>query len=186
MSNSLPTLEMKIKMVPIDTIRPYWRNPRINEETVEELDFSINRYGFKMPLLIDRDNVIVVGHARYKALRAIGHAKVPCVVSDLDDQKNKEYRILDNKIGEKSIWDEKELNLELQELHELDQLTDILGDVEGDLSDLAGDGIPDVDDNDMEKADTKIGQLGQGAKPTYECVCPKCGAEFSIGLDSIK
>jgi hypothetical protein len=107
---------MKLKQIKIKDIRPYFRNPRKNTETVELLEKAIEKYGFNVPLVVDSSNVIVTGHARYRALRQLGYESVPCVVRDYDAKLAAEYRIADNSIREVSQWDTEMLLLESQGL----------------------------------------------------------------------
>lgn len=104
--------KIEITMMPIDSIIPYWRNPRIHNSTVNALAEAIKRYGFNVPLVIDKNNVVVKGHARLKAARMLGLTEVPCIVTDADDAKNKADRIADNKIQELSKWDPVKLEVE--------------------------------------------------------------------------
>lgn len=111
---------MKIIDVPIGKIHPYENNPRINENAVHYVADSIKAYGFKVPIVIDKDNVIVAGHTRYKAAVGIGMKTVPCVVADdLTPKQVKAFRIADNKVSDYSLWDNKLL------LSELDGLDDM-------------------------------------------------------------
>ncbi len=96
---------------------PYARNPRINDAAVDSVAASIKEFGFKVPIIIDAENVIVCGHTRLKAAQKLGLEVVPCVVAaDLTPSQIKAYRILDNKLTEKAEWDTELLRLELCEL----------------------------------------------------------------------
>lgn len=97
----------------------YENNPRKNDDAVEKVAKSIELYGFKVPMVIDKDNVIVCGHTRYKALQQLGWSDdVPCVLADdLTDEEIKAFRIVDNKTAEESAWD---FDLLEQELNNLD------------------------------------------------------------------
>lgn len=105
--------EVTIVDLPLTSVKPYWRNPRINYATVPALIKSIKRYGFNVPLVVDKNYVLVTGHARYKALNAMGVTHVPCVVNDLTEEQNREFRIMDNKVQEHTRWDDSALSLEL-------------------------------------------------------------------------
>jgi hypothetical protein len=112
---------MKIKLFNISEIKPYKNNPRINDASVKGVAESIKQFGFKQPIVIDADNIIIAGHTRLKAAKELGLKKVPCVIaSDLSPEQIKAYRILDNKLAEKSEWDIELLNLELKELADFD------------------------------------------------------------------
>ena len=111
---------MQIKMVKTADIMPYENNPRRNDDAVEPVKESIKRYGFKVPMVLDKHNIIVAGHTRYLAAQALGMDEVPVIYADdLSDDEIRAYRIADNKTSDFSIWDNKKL---LEELEELDGL----------------------------------------------------------------
>jgi len=93
---------------PLD-LKPYWRNPRINDDTVEALVEYIPIIGFNVPIVVDKKGVIVKGHARYAAAIRLGLEKVPVIVSDNLDEVNKLDRIADNRVFEITKWSETEL-----------------------------------------------------------------------------
>ena len=106
--------EMKIEELSLSAIKPYAKNPRKNDGAVKGVAESIKQFGFQQPIVIDKNNVIVVGHTRYKAAQQLGLEKVPCVRADqLTKEQVKAYRILDNKLNEKSCWDFETLAEEL-------------------------------------------------------------------------
>ena len=97
---------MRIINKPIDEIIPYDKNPRHNDEAVEAVATSIREYGFKVPIIIDKDNIIVAGHTRVKAAKRLGMTEVPCIVADdLTDEQVRAFRIADNKTTEIAEWD---------------------------------------------------------------------------------
>lgn len=101
----------------IDEIKPYERNPRKNDSAVPYVKESIKKYGFKVPIVIDKDGVIVAGHTRYLASIELGLSTVPCVVADdLTPEEVKEFRLADNKVAEFATWDKTLLNIELDEI----------------------------------------------------------------------
>ena len=105
---------------PLDLI-PYENNPRINDGAVKFVKNSIEEFGFKVPIVIDKNGVIVAGHTRYKASQELGLETVPCVVADdLTDEQVKAFRIADNKTAEKASWDLDTLKTEMEELEEID------------------------------------------------------------------
>lgn len=109
---------MKIEYVELDRIKPYENNPRNNDEAVEFVANSIKEFGFKNPIILDKDNVIIAGHTRYKASQKLGLDKVPVIyANDLTDEQVKAYRLADNKVSEKAEWD---LNMLEGELADLD------------------------------------------------------------------
>ena len=104
----------------IKEIIPYEKNPRINENAVDKVAESIKQFGWKVPIVIDKNNVIVTGHTRYKAAEKLGINEIPCIIAnDLTDAQIKAYRIADNKVADFAIWDNKLL---LEELADLDNI----------------------------------------------------------------
>ena len=106
----------QIVMKKISEVKPYVRKPRKNDKTVNLLVEIIPKVGFNVPLVIDRNGIIVKGHARYAAAIRLGMEEVPCVVTDADEETIKLDRLADNRISEFSEWVNDEL------LHELDML----------------------------------------------------------------
>lgn len=103
----------------LNELKPYENNPRINDGAVKFVKNSIEEFGFKVPIVIDKDGVIVAGHTRYKASQELGLKTVPCVVADdLTDEQVKAFRIADNKTAEKASWDLDALKTEMEELEE--------------------------------------------------------------------
>lgn len=113
---------MKVKSVKLSEIFPYYDNPRDNTNAVEPTKESIKRFGFVKPILVDKAGVIIAGHTRYVAAYQLGMEFVPVVYSDMDDEMAKKYRILDNKLAEKSSFDEDQL---LEELRSMEVPTDM-------------------------------------------------------------
>ncbi len=106
---------MTIKNINIKELKPYKNNPRKNDEAVEYVAESIREFGFKVPLVIDKDNTIVCGHTRYKAAKKLGINELPCVVADdLTEDQIKAFRLADNKVGEMAEWDFELLDAELE------------------------------------------------------------------------
>ena len=101
----------------LNEIKPYEKNPRKNDNAVEYVANSIKEFGFKVPIVIDKDGVIVAGHTRYKASKKLGLEKVPCIIADdLTPEQIKAYRLADKKVGESAKWDEGLLGAELSEI----------------------------------------------------------------------
>lgn len=112
---------MQIVIKQIGDIIPYEKNPRKNDEAVEYVANSIKEFGFKVPIVIDKDNVIVAGHTRHKAAKKLGLKEVPCIIADdLNEEQIKAYRLADNKVSEKAKWDKRLLEDELDDLFDLD------------------------------------------------------------------
>ena len=109
-------IEKKLK-----DIHPYKKNPRKNDNAVEYVANSIKEFGFKVPLVIDKEGEIVTGHTRYKAAKQLGLKKVPCIIAeDLTPEQIRAFRLADNKVAELAEWDLKLLDFELDALAEVD------------------------------------------------------------------
>lgn len=108
---------MQIEELPIESVKPYEKNPRKNDGAVNGVAESIKQFGFQQPIVIDKNGVIVAGHTRYKAALKLGMKTVPCVRADqLTPKQVKAYRILDNKLNELSTWDFPTLEAELSNM----------------------------------------------------------------------
>ena len=142
---------MEIVNIKTDMLIPYVNNPRHNEDAVEKVMASIQEFGFKVPLVIDKNNVVVTGHTRLKAAKRLGIDEVPCVIADdLSDAQIKAFRIADNKVSEYAEWDEELLKIELEELEELDFNLD---DLSIDFSDFdldVGEDIKEIEPEEVE------------------------------------
>lgn len=108
---------MNIVNKKVEDLIPYKNNPRINDASVRNVANSIKEFGFKVPIVIDKNNVIVAGHTRHKASKMLGLKEVPCIVADdLTDEQIKAFRIADNSSSSESEWDIDLLNLEMADL----------------------------------------------------------------------
>ena len=93
---------------------PYENNPRKNDGAVDAVAASIKEFGWKVPVIIDKDNVVVAGHTRLKAAKQLGIEDIPCIVADdLTDDQIKAFRLADNKVSEFSTWDYDKLREEI-------------------------------------------------------------------------
>src|SRR5574344_1914266 len=112
---------MEIITRKLSEIKPYEKNPRKNDAAVEFVMNSIKEFGFKVPIVIDKDGVIVAGHTRYKASKKLKLTEVPCIIADdLTPEQIKAYRLADNRVAEKSEWDIDLLNGELDDILNID------------------------------------------------------------------
>lgn len=109
---------ISIENISIDKLKPYENNPRNNDNAVDAVAQSIKEFGFKVPIVVDENNVIITGHTRYKASKKLGLTKVPCIrADDLTDEQVKAFRLADNKVSELATWDESKLNIELEDIN---------------------------------------------------------------------
>lgn len=131
---------MNIIEMKLADIIPYENNPRRNEDAVQYVANSIKEFGFKVPIVIDKENVIVAGHTRALAAESLGMETVPVIVADdLTDEQIKAFRLADNKTAEMAGWDFEALELELGEIEEIDMadfgFNTFLGEFEDDFFD---------------------------------------------------
>lgn len=115
--------DIKVEMIKVTDIKPYEKNPRYNDNAVNAVAKSIQEFGFKTPIVVDKNNVIICGHTRWKASKLLGLEEVPVIkANDLSDAKAKAYRIADNKTAELSSWDYDKLQEELRTIDSSDML----------------------------------------------------------------
>lgn len=148
----------------ISELIPYENNPRNNDEAVEYVKKSIKEFGFKVPMVIDKNNVIVAGHTRYRASLELGIEEIPCIIADdLTDEQIKAFRLADNKVSEYAKWDDELLNIELQDI-DID-MSDFGFDIDLDIEEEQ-EIIEDEEDlfDDIEKLDKHYGVPYQGNK----------------------
>lgn len=107
---------MKIIDEKIINIKPYKNNPRINDEGVSRVAKSLEEFGWQQPIVVDKNKVIIVGHTRWMAARSLGYKTVPICIANLTKKKADAYRIMDNRSGEFSGWDDNKLFQELKGL----------------------------------------------------------------------
>ena len=149
----------------VKDLKPYEKNPRLNDDAVKYVAESIKEFGFKVPIVIDKDNNIVCGHTRWKACKKLKIDTVPCVVADdLTEEQIRAYRLADNRVAEKAEWDLALLDTELAEIETIDMT--LLG------------------FDEPEQTEQKInvgGELNTDSfsDDKFECTCPKCGFKFN-------
>lgn len=106
---------LKIVYKKISDLTPYDNNPRLNDGAVDAVAKSIEEFGFKVPIVIDKDGVIVAGHTRLKAAKQLQIDEVPCIIADdLSDEELKAFRLADNKVSELAEWDLDKLEKEME------------------------------------------------------------------------
>jgi len=150
---------MNIILKPITEITPYETNPRKNDSAVDVVALSIKEFGFKQPLVIDANGVIVAGHTRLKAAKLLGLESVPCVIADdLTPEQIAAYRLADNKTAEFSIWDIDLLDAELDKILDLD---------------MGKFGFFSFTEDDADEEHKDFEDIGK-----KKIICPYCGEEF--------
>jgi len=157
---------MKIEIADINTIKPYENNPRkLKDSAIEKVAMSLKEYGFRQPIVVDKDKIIVAGHTRYRASKKLGLKEVPItVVDNLTPEQINAYRIADNRTAEESEWDNELLKMEIKDLESKDFKLDLLGFNEDQLNDLLFEekqGLTDEDEvpEAPEELITKLGDI---------------------------
>lgn len=204
---------MKIEYKNIQDIKPYHRNPRQHEHTIPQLKESIKKYGFKIPIIITKNNTIITGHARYQAvnqlqgtlnkyiktitnktkkeqLKKINNGQIPTIkATDLTKKETKELRIIDNKLTENSTWDIEKLNLEIKEID------NIIGFTQAELDQIIDDDTKIEFDNytqeDLQETQNELqnhhNQLSQDKKQRkIKIICPHCQETILLDKNEIK
>ena len=167
---------MKIELADINTIKPYPNNPRkLSDIAIEKVSKSIKEFGFRQPIVVDKDRIIVVGHTRYRASKKLGYKQVPITIAEnLTKEQINAYRIADNRTNEEAKWDDELLKMELKELDYKDfdlkmtgfddkQINDLLFDEKQGLTD--DDAVPDTPEEPI----TKLGDIWQLGKHRLLC-----------------
>jgi DNA modification methylase len=167
---------MKIELADINTIKPYPNNPRkLSETAIEKVSKSIQQFGFRQPIVVDKDRIIVVGHTRYRASKKLGYKQVPITIADnLTKEQINAYRIADNRTNEEAKWDDELLKIELKELEYKDfdlkmtgfddkQINDLLFEEKQGLTD--DDAVPDTPEEPI----TKLGDIWHLGKHRLLC-----------------
>ena len=151
---------MKIIEMNIEDLIPYMDNPRINYMAVDAVAKSIREFGFKVPIIVDKNNVIIAGHTRLEASKRLGLEKVPVIIADdLTPEQVKAFRIMDNKSAQYSEWDYEKLLKEIDELAELNYDVDLTGFSQVELDDII---------TKMEKEQEKEKEKQEKEKPEIE------------------
>ena len=160
---------MDIIEMPLSELKMYENNPRKNSEAVQYVMNSIREFGFKNPIIIDKDNVIVCGHTRYKAAMKLKMKKVPCIMADdLTDEQIQAFRLADNKTAEVAGWDFDKLEVELNDLDP----------AAFDLADFGFFPSYDVNSNDDGYMDPEDKLSDEVKGEDDYLTCPKCGCVF--------
>lgn len=148
----------------MDEIYPYEKNPRRNDNAVDDVAESIRQAGYIASIIVDENNEILAGHTRYKALQKLGYKEIEVMrVSGLTEEQKKKYRLLDNKVAEKATWDFDLLQWELDDVSF--EGYDFGFDVGGEI---------DFTDDDF------ISDKEKNPSKAKMATCPECGCEFEI------
>lgn len=164
---------MKVQKMKISEVKPYDKNPRNNDNGVDAVANSVKEFGWQQPIVVDKNNVIIVGHTRYKAAKKLGMKEVPVVVADnLTDEQVKAYRLADNKTGELTTWDTDLIDDELNDILDIDMNNFGFENDEADVDDI------DLSDEIEERFELKVECQGENelsqlfdrlSKDGYKC-----------------
>jgi ParB-like chromosome segregation protein Spo0J len=177
--------QFTVEIRDIETIRPYEKNPRLNDGAVDAVAASLKEFGFRQPIVVDADGIILCGHTRYKAARKLGLPKVPVhVAKDLTPEQSKAYRIADNQTADLAEWDYDILPIELADLMDAGFDMDLLGFDEKELTQLlnaeVNQGNCDPDEI-PEPPDEPITQLGDlWILGNHRLLCGDAGSEADL------
>nr|DAQ81389.1 MAG TPA: ParB protein [Caudoviricetes sp.] len=153
----------KVTYMDVDSLIPYANNPRLNDNAVDSVAASIKEFGFKVPIVVDGENVIINGHTRLKAAHKLGLRQVPVIVADdLTPSQVKAFRLADNKTSEFAEWDMDKLDIELDSIADID-----MGDFGFDLSLWGGTHAADSDAGDWFDRDAKDGDEHEDSNDEY-------------------
>jgi ParB-like chromosome segregation protein Spo0J len=160
---------MKIEIAKIDSIKPYEKNPRINDNAITKVANSIKEFGFRQPIVVDKDRIIIAGHTRHKAALQLGLKDVPITVADnLTKAQIKAYRLADNRVSQEASWDTTLLGYELKDLKDLDFDLSLTGFNDFELDDfLKVKSFDPIQESFEDNLDEK-----------KRVTCPKCDHEF--------
>ena len=134
----------KIQYLSLNEIKPYNNNPR-KIKNVDKVAKSIAEFGFQQPIVVDKNNIIIVGHTRFQASKQLELEKVPVLIADLTEQQAKAYRIVDNRLNEDNEWDKDLLNIEIDDLKDYNSELLNFGFDEKELDNILRDSDPIVD-----------------------------------------
>jgi len=160
---------MRLENIKLEDIFPYENNPRKNDDAVNAVAESIRQCSYITPVVVDENYVILAGHTRYKALKALEYEEVPCLVCEgLTEEQKKKYRYLDNKTGEEATWDLMKLEIELEGV-----------DLEGfDFFSMAEDFTVDTGAERKATGSTEFDTEVFGDEE-FKYECPACGFRFN-------
>lgn len=151
---------MKILDIAVENLKEYENNPRRNDDAVPFVANSIKEFGFKVPIVVDKNMVIIAGHTRLKAAKELGMKTVPCIMADdLTEEQVKAFRLADNKTSELSQWNFLKLDEELSDIFSVD----MKGFGFGEMDKIDWDNTPEITEENFEEPEEK-----------NQLECPKC------------
>lgn len=173
---------MKIVDKPIEQLIPYDKNARNNTQSIDKVAKSIKEFGFKVPIVIDKDNVVVAGHTRLEAAKKLEMKEVPCIVADdLTENQIKAYRLADNRVAEFSLWDFQLLNEELESITDID-----MGDFGFEIKFNESDFINEQEETTEVQVNSNPASPSNGEIDSeqyndeqFEHMCPRCKFRFN-------
>lgn len=174
------------QVVPIGNIHPYENNPRkIPQDAIDAVALSIQSYGWQQPIVVDQNMVIVVGHTRRLAALQLGFEEVPILVTNLPEEKIKEYRLVDNRTGEMSGWDHNALVMELREF-EGSLIEAYFPDIDIEASLITASTGPS--EQELKWAEEKASTVKPPTDASQHLTgvtCPSCSGHFSVRTRSL-
>ena len=171
---------MNIIKIKVEDLIPYVNNPRNNENAIDKVASSIQEFGFKVPIVIDKNNVVITGHTRLLASKKLGLKEVPVIkADDLTEAQVKAFRIADNKTSEYSKWDNELLKLEIDTLKDLDFDLELTGLKEYEIDSLYlefndFDNLEEAEDDLIEEYDEPMEKI------EIKGCCPNCGYKDNV------
>lgn len=175
--------DTRVEVLELKKIKPYRRNPKTGQN-VEQVKVSIQEFGYNQYIVVDKNYVIVAWHSRYKALMELGYSTIPVIVTDLDKQEAKKYRILDNKVAEYNMRDDKELWIELREFINDDTMKQFYDMTQFEWMETTSQQAKDVTSMEVDRAQNKLKEqfadLWVKRQDNPLMVCPECWHEFRV------
>ena len=160
---------MEIEEWSVERLTPYENNPRINDGAVSAVRASIEEFGWRQPIVVDGEGVIIAGHTRYKAALEMGLEVVPVTVArDMTPEQVRAYRLADNRTHDLSEWSLPMLDAELAEIEGID-MSAFGFDLDVEALDLG---------TEDERPERGWAGMGMGSGDPKRVTCPKCGFEF--------
>lgn len=159
---------MKIELRKLSEIKTYGNNPRIIGPAVDAVANSIKSFGFSVPVVVDKNGVIIAGHTRYAAAQKLGLEEIPCYVAeDLSEDQAQIYRLVDNKVSELSVWDHAKLS---------DEIMELAGDIDLSLFGFEDRGELPIKDDTYENFEVPLDEFEEDK---FSHTCEKCGFKWN-------